>query len=108
MVLPDMPARSEAHQINNSKTKFSLKAYAEMQEDTYDCAVCGFFRICCPNLSVLKMGFRVAEEPEASAFEDFDFAEGWCALVNLSDVARGIVEGRMGSRRGKCRTMENV
>ena len=48
-------------------------------------------RICWPNLSVLKMGFRAPEEdPDASA-EAFDFADGWCARTNLSDVALGIL-----------------
>ncbi len=51
----------------------------------------GFLRMCWPNRSVLKMGFLTEYEDDSSPFFDtFDFAEGWCALENRSDVALGM------------------
>lgn len=64
-------------------------------ENTHSCAILGFFRICCPNLSVLKIGLCAASElplawPDFD-FEDEAFAEGWWAFEKRSLVARGIL-----------------
>ena len=53
--------------------------------------------MCCPNLSVLKMGLRTPDNVPSLLswpFEDdpeaADFIEGWCFCEKRSDVARGI------------------
>jgi hypothetical protein len=52
--------------------------------------------MCCPNLSVLKIGLDVEPETFCSraAFDFPGLAEAWCNLLNRSLVARGISENR--------------
>ena len=60
----------------------------------YAWAIRGFLRICWPNRSVLNIGFRTPDpEPSEPLYESFFFADGSCALENLSVVARGMAEG---------------
>jgi hypothetical protein len=72
------------------------------QHDAHPCATRGFFRICCPNRSVLKIGFLVPDDegPELS-FVDFlpdfliaGFTEGSCPREKRSEVARGMVSNQ--------------
>lgn len=64
--------------------------------DAYVCAIWGFLRICWPNRSVLKIGFRTPDElpsPLSWFFEELaaaDFMEDGCVFEKRSDVARGI------------------
>ena len=47
--------------------------------------------MCCPNLSVLKTGFRTEEEEAlVLSVDELALADGWCILENRSEVARGI------------------
>ncbi len=42
---------------------------------------------------MLNIGFRAPdEEPSPLSFDGFDLAEGWCALLKRSEVARGIAK----------------
>lgn len=50
--------------------------------------------MCWPKRSVLKMGFRAADEDDSPLLFCFAaFAEGWWARVNRSEVARGMEGG---------------
>ena len=59
------------------------------------CAIWGFFRICCPNRSVLNMGLRTPASPLSLPCEEdpdaFGLMGSWCFRENLSDVARGML-----------------
>ena len=49
---------------------------------------------------MLKIGFLTAFEDSAESFDDFVFAEGWCARENLSVVARGMTKVGRGNDEG--------
>jgi len=68
----------------------------------------GFFKICWPNLSVLKIGFLVPDDEGSKLsfvcfFPDFlaaDFTEGSCPREKRSEVALGMA-GVDGAERGR-------
>lgn len=104
--LPSQPPKASpthvfTHCVHNPTINMS-KATDRLARQTHDWAVCGFFRICWPNRSVLKMGLCAPEEElEEAAALDFAFADGWCARLKRSEVARGIAD-EMRNERVSC------
>jgi len=70
-------------------------SHNKITTQAYLCAIWGFFRICCPNRSVLNMGLRTPASPLSWPCEEDPAAVGlmgaWCFRENLSDVARGML-----------------
>lgn len=80
--------------VNDTIEHVSKDFRRNSSENKYFCATAGFFKICWPNRSVLKIGF-LAPPPLASpleeVLEDEALGDGWCALENRSVVARGMM-----------------
>lgn len=88
--------------LSEPKQGIGIPASGKALARTHLCATRGFLRICCPNRSVLKMGFLVdndEDDPEAPPMR-FDAATGCvlCPRESLSDTALGILFDECGMR----------
>lgn len=94
-----------AHLIDNP-TSVQALIHAQKRRQTYPWATSGFLRICCPKRSVLKIGLCTPDDDESPELVDDllgpAFADGWCARIKRSVVARGMAGVGQKEKKSSC------